>query len=305
MTKNKWMFLVLLIFIVLVSACSSETSKQEDSELPEDIPSLNDLDPADPMTAYIKYGEEIFSETSTVLPEETGNELSCASCHANGGASDTISMIGVTSSYPAFRPRENTIFTIEDRVNGCMRRSMNGKPLDYESEEMRAITAYLKHLSEDTKKEDATWLGLDAMEEIPEPDAESGEDLFEEKNCLACHATDGSGKGMTSGPALWGEGSFNDGAGLNRLSDMAGFISSYMPKFDPGSLTDQESADLAAFILSRERPVWEGHDKDWEDGGGPTDIMTQDRRAEIRNGTFDWTELDNIVPEKEYDYQKE
>lgn len=304
MLKNKWFGFVLLILIILISACSNEVSTQEQSGIPDDVSSLDDLDPNDPMTPYVKYGEEIFNETSTVLPERVGNELSCASCHADGGVSNTISMVGVTTNYPTFRPRENVIYTIEDRVNGCMRRSMNGEPLDYEGEEMRAITSYLTHISEGIEEEETTWLGLDAMEEIPEPDAVNGEELFEKKNCLSCHATDGSGKGMTSGPALWGEGSFNDGAGLNRLSDMAGFIKGYMPRYDPGSLTDQEAADLAAFLLSQERPVWKGHDTDWEDGGRPTDIITQDRREKIREGTFDWTELDNIIPAKEYDYQK-
>jgi len=295
---------MLFIMIVLVSACSQETSKQETKEIPEDLPSLEDLDPNDPMTPYAKYGEEIFNKTSTVLPEKTGNELSCASCHADGGASSTISMIGVTTEYPAFRPREDTIFTIEDRINGCMLRSMNGEELEFESEEMRAISAYLTHLSEGIQQGEAAWLGLDKMEEIPEPDIERGSELFVEKSCMSCHATDGSGKGMTSGPPLWGDGSFNDGAGMNRLSDISGFIKEYMPKHNPGSLTDQEAADLGAFILSRERPVWGGHDKDWSDGGRPTDIITQERREKIRNGTFDWTEIDHIVPKKAYDYEK-
>lgn len=305
MRGNKVLFLIMLTFTLLISACSQEGSEEEASATPDELPDLENLDPDDPMTSYIKFGEEIFTETSTVLPEKTGNELSCASCHANGEVSNTISMVGVTTNYPAFRPRENTIFTIEDRVNGCMKRSMNGEELAFESEEMRSITAYLKHLSEGTTESEADeWLGNEAMEEVPEPDIHRGEELYVEKSCMSCHATDGSGKGMTSGPALWGEGSFNDGAGMNRLSDAAGFIKSNMPKFDPGSLTDQEAADLAAYILSHERPVWGGHDQDWEDAERPPDIMTQDIREEVRNGTFDWTEFDNVVPEKEYDYEK-
>ncbi|WP_373895230.1 c-type cytochrome [Virgibacillus sp. CBA3643] len=304
MRESKFLFFMLLMFMLLVSACSQDASVQEKPGIPEDVPSVEDLDPDDPMTPYIEYGAEIFNDTATVLPERTGNKMSCASCHSNGGVSNTISMVGVTTNYPAFRPRENTIFTIEDRINGCMKRSMNGEELEFESEEMRAITSYLTYISEDIKKEDTEWLGLDSMEEVPEPDVVEGEELFVEKNCMSCHATDGSGKGMTSGPPLWGEGSFNDGAGMNRLSDAAGFIKEYMPKHNPNSLTDQEAADLAAYFLSHERPVWEGHDEDWENGGRPTDIITQERREQIRNGTFDWTELDNVVPEKEYDYEK-
>ncbi len=278
MRRNQILFYMLLMIVLLVAACSQDGSKEEEIGIPDDVPALEDLDPTDPMTPYIKYGEEIFSETSVVLPEKTGNELSCASCHADGGLSNTISMVGVTTNYPAFRPRENTIFTIEDRVNGCMLRSMNGEPLEYESGEMRAITAYLTHVSEGIVEEETEWLGNKKMEKIPEPDVENGQALYEEKNCLACHAIDGSGKGMNIGPALWGGGSFNDGAGMNRLSNAAGFIKNYMPKYDPNSLTDQEAADIAAFILSHERPVWRGHDTDWEAGGRPTDIITQDRR---------------------------
>ena len=304
MRRNQILFYMLLMIVLLVAACSQDGSKEEEIGIPDDVPALEDLDPTDPMTPYIKYGEEIFSETSVVLPEKTGNELSCASCHADGGLSNTISMVGITTNYPAFRPRENTIFTIEDRVNGCMLRSMNGEPLEYESGEMRAITAYLTHVSEGIVEEETEWLGNKKMEKIPEPDVENGQALYEEKNCLACHAIDGSGKGMNIGPALWGEGSFNDGAGMNRLSNAAGFIKNYMPKYDPNSLTDQEAADIAAFILSHERPVWRGHDTDWEAGGRPTDIITQDRREKIRNGTFDWTKLDNIIPKKKYKHEK-
>src|SRR5699024_6857054 len=105
---------------------------------------------------------------------------------------------------------------------------------------------------------------------------------------------------MTSGPALWGDGSFNDGAGMNRLSDAAGFIKDNMPKSDPGTLSDQEAADLAAYVLMHARPVWENLDQYWKVGGRPTDITTQDRRDAMQEGTFDWTELDYFIPKEEY-----
>src|SRR5699024_3702098 len=177
--------------------------------------------------------------------------------------------------------------------------SMNGEELAFESEEMRSISAYLKHLSEGTDQEDADeYTGNEAMEEVPEPDVDNGERLYDAKNCATCHATDGSGTGSTSGPALWGEGSFNVGAGMNRLSDAAGFIKENMPKSDPGTLDDQEAAYLAAFLLAHDRPEWEGHDEDWEDAERPPDIITQDIRDAVHNDTFDWTEMDNVVPDK-------
>lgn len=300
MKKSKMFGFLFLLLILLVSACSKNekeswgrTNKAGDNV---SKPTL-DLNPDDPETPAIQRGKEIFTDTSVTLPENTGNELACASCHATEDVNATISLKGVTNSYPAWRPREGTIFTIEDRINGCFKRSMNGEELDFESDEMRALTSYMKHISDGVEKEETKkWAGNEALEEVPEPDVVEGERLFATKNCATCHATDGSGNGMRVGPALWGEGSFNDGAGMNRLSDAAGFIKKNMPKSDPGTLNDQESADLAAYILGKDRPEWHGHDKDWEGGGRPTDIITQDIRDAIQKGTFDWTKLDNVIP---------
>ncbi|MET3879700.1 hypothetical protein [Chitinophaga sp. OAE865] len=36
---------------------------------------------------------------------------------------------------------------MEERINGCFERSMNGKAIDVNSKEMRAIVTYIKHLS--------------------------------------------------------------------------------------------------------------------------------------------------------------
>lgn len=71
-----------------------------------------------------------------------------------------------------------------------------------------------------------------------------------------------------------------------------------MPIGDEYVLSDQEAADLAAFLLMQDRPVWEGHDDDFPHGKRPTDIITQDCRDAIQEVTFDWSEIDNIVVEK-------
>jgi len=56
-----------------------------------------------------------------------GNNLSCTNCHLNGGTlSGSASWIGILDRFPQFRGRENKIGTIEERINGCMERSMNG-----------------------------------------------------------------------------------------------------------------------------------------------------------------------------------
>lgn len=298
MLKSKWLYIV--VFVLVLVACSEETTKEvKDEASTEDRgsnpPSTDELDPDDPMTPFVEQGEDIFNDTNSMLAEEAGNELSCMSCHADGGLSENSSMVGVTKAYPKYQPREGTVLTLEERINSCMIRSMDGDKLDYDGEEMRSIVAYLTYISEGTSTIEDVNLDEEenAIEEIPEPSVDNGEELYAEKNCLSCHATDGSGTGASSGPALWGDHSFNDGASMSRIHVMADYIKNNMPPDDAEQLDDQEAADLAAFLLSQERPVWEGHDKDWPDGDRPNDIITKDKRKEMREGTFDWSQVSN------------
>lgn len=305
MFKQKRLYIIGIILLFLVVACSSNDESENEAESNEgelayNTPSVEDLDADDPMTEVIQYGEEVFNETNTVLPDNVGNELSCMSCHADGGLSKSSSMVGVTTQYPMYIPRSGHAVTLEDRINGCMIRSMNGEEMDSDSDEMRAMVSYLTFISEGYEVgEEIPWRMLNTMDEVPEPSIERGEELYTEKSCMSCHATDGAGTGANSGPALWGDNSFNDGAGMGRLTKMAGYIQNNMPIGDEGDLTDQESADLAAYLLAQDRPIWEGHETDWPNDDRPTDIIDQDRRDQIQAGTFDWFEIDNVVEEAE------
>ncbi|MFG6116001.1 c-type cytochrome [Halobacillus sp. MO56] len=295
MWKNKWLIFALLLIIAAFAACSSEESQFDTPQNYEN--NLSELDPDDPATEEILYGQELMYNTNTMLADEVGNELSCTSCHANGGVSNTNSFIGVASQFPVYRPRSDTIFTLEDRVNGCMQRSMNGVPLEHDSREMRAMVAYMTFLSKGAAQgEKLEKMQKPNMDKVPEPDVARGEELYETKGCITCHGSDGAGRSANSGPPLWGDGSFNDGAGMGRLSKAAGYIKANMPKGDENTLTDQEAADLAAYVLSHDRPIWEDHENDWPKGGRPPDIITQERRDKIRAGTFDWSTIENVVP---------
>lgn len=281
------------------ASTETEASKTDDGELEFNPPSLDDLDPEDPRTEFIEYGNELFSESNVVMPEHVGNELSCASCHANGGLAQSNSMVGVVPNFPEFNKRAGTMFTIEDRINGCMIRSMNGEELEEDSREMRSMVAFLTYISEGIEVgEDIPWRVPSNMPEIPEPDFVNGEELYEQLNCMTCHATDGSGTGANTGPALWGDNSFNDGAGMARLSKAAGYIQDNMPPGGEGTLSDQEAADLAAYMLAQYRPEFDGHANDWPNGR-PTDIFDRERVESIKNGTFDWSEIDNVIPKAE------
>src|SRR5690625_1163635 len=310
--KRNALWFMLVVVLLFAFGCSAgnedavdeevEEQTEQSEEIADGIPEItptDELDPDHPMTEPIQYGEKIFNETNTVLPDYVGNELSCQSCHADGGLSASSTLVGVVADYPQYRPREGIVFTLEDRINGCMIRSMNGEMIQNDSEEMRALVAYMTYISEGVEiGAERPWVTVNSMDEVPEPNVENGEELYEKKNCLSCHGDDGQGTGANTGPALWGDDSFNDGAGMGRLTKMAGYLQNNMPIGAEYELTDQEAADLAAYILMHDRPVWEGHDEDFPNGNRPTDIITQDRRDQIQKGEFDWSEIDNIVPAK-------
>src|SRR5699024_631894 len=197
----------------------------------------------------IQYGEEVFNETNTVMPEHVGNELSCQSCHADGGLANTSSMVGVAADYPQYRPREGVVFTLEERIKGCMLRSMNGEMMYTDSAEMRAKMAYLTYISKDVENgQDRPWVVVNSMDKVPEPDVDSGKELYVEKNFMSCHGDEGQGTGANSGPALWGDDSFNDGAGMGRLTNAEGYIRNNMHVGKDGTLIDQEAAELAEYM---------------------------------------------------------
>ena len=55
-------------------------------------------------------------------------------------------------------------------------------------------------------------------------------------------------------PPLWGDHSFNWGAGMGDIQNAAGFIKANMPLGQGGTLTDSQAWDVAMFMDSHERP---------------------------------------------------
>jgi thiosulfate dehydrogenase len=88
-------------------------------------------------------------------------------------------------------------------------------------------------------------------------DPAKGEALFLEK-CTNCHGQDGQGVqiGDKRAAPLWGPASWNDGAGAARVHTLAGIIRYSLPYLDPGSLSDEEAQQIAAFITSKRRPEY-------------------------------------------------
>lgn len=215
-------------------------------------------------------------EVADAAKRFTGNNLSCQSCHLEAGAKQHgLPFVGVFGDFPQYRAREGEVGTIEDRINGCMMRSMNGRPLPLASPEMKAMVAYIKFVSTGTIVGAATkGRGSGKIAELDRPAGPArGQSLFAE-SCAACHGADGLGKrhgvvGDAKGyefPPLWGPDSYNNGAGMARLISAANFIHANMPlgaTLDEPVLPPEDSWDIAAYIDSRDRPQKSDLDRDF------------------------------------------
>lgn len=217
----------------------------------------------------IIYGKDLIAHTSVYFGENgkvsaTTNGMNCQNCHLDAGTKVFgNNYSAVASTYPKYRARSGTTENIYKRVNDCFERSLNGKAIDTTSKEMSAIVAYINWLGKDVAKgqkpggsglKDLTFLDRAA-------DPENGKSVYVAK-CQSCHQANGEGilnadKTAYTFPPLWGNKSYNDGAGLFRLSNFAKFVKSNMPlgvSHDATQLTDEEAWDVAAFVNTQPRP---------------------------------------------------
>jgi thiosulfate dehydrogenase len=59
---------------------------------------------------------------------------------------------------------------------------------------------------------------------------------------------------------------------MAREERAATFIKHFMPQSNPGSLTDQQAYDVAAYVVAQPRPDSPGKADDWPKGGAPADV---------------------------------
>ena len=212
--------------------------------------------------------KHIGPEVKDVSKRYAGNNLACVSCHIDaGGRKFGNPWVGTFVSFPQYRGREDAISTTEERVNGCMERSMNGKKLPLDGEEMKLMTTYLQFLSTGVpvgaKLDGGGTLRLKTLARAADPVA--GKQVYA-ATCVACHGDNGQGvrrgkAGDANGymfPPLWGSDSYNNGAGMARVTLAAGFIKGNMPSgvtHTTTVLTDEQAFDVAAYINSQPRPV--------------------------------------------------
>ena len=209
--------------------------------------------PADEQSQLVRRGRAIFDETPLHAPLYTGAKISCGDCHIKSGSEPYAApMVDLAGQFPMYSKRAGRVISLEDRIQECFTRSENGRPLPPQSSEMQALVAYIKSLSRnEVKGKPYKGRGLVQLAALTANVTEGK--LEYSSQCASCHGADGTGSPPAM-PPVWGLTSFNDGAGLNRPENMAAFLFHNMPQNHPGTLTAQQSFDVAAFIHTMPRP---------------------------------------------------
>jgi len=277
--KDNWLLYLIFLVIAIVIAREINTNKKPTEQITfqENLPDYwlapslySDNITKGEQRRMIIYGENLIANTSKYFGPhgsvlQISNGMNCQNCHLDAGTRSWGNNYGaVASTYPKFRERSGSIENIPKRVNDCFERSLNGQAIDTSGYEMKSIIAYINWLGQNVKKgEKPKGAGI---VDLPYLDRAAslikGKVVYNQK-CQSCHAANGEGmKNLNevsyTYPPLWGKQSYNDGAGLYRLSRLAGYVKDNMP-FNQAThqaplLTDEEAWDVAAFINSQPRP---------------------------------------------------
>lgn len=288
MYNHKFILTIFILLLVIMASCSKTNSEKETNEQTtnndKDIsktqdkinnsepPSLNNLDPGDEMTPFIERGKSLLDGSEKMSGRDEANKLSCLSCHSDGSETNGVSLVGIKSKYPKFDEREDNMISLAEKINYSVTRDLAGEKLDYDGEEMRSIIAYLTFISEGLDHND--YKDKNKIKDIPVPNLDNGEKIYKTK---------------LKDTIMWGKGSFTDGSNMNRMSIISNYVKNHLPQNNPGSLSDQDAADISGYILSKNRPIWKENDSDWGDGKIPNDLIDRKAQKKIQENDFDWS----------------
>ena len=159
---------------------------------------------AAPNAEQVVRGMRLHLETRELLPANVGNQLNCTSCHLNAGTvADGSPFVGVSAFFPSYAPRAGKVIGLEERINGCFRRSMNGKPLPPDSADMQAMVAYFDWMKNNTRPQDkVAGRGVGKVDPALKPDPENGRKVYA-RQCAVCHGENGEGLRNSAGEMLF------------------------------------------------------------------------------------------------------
>lgn len=278
-----------LVLLLALGPAAAGDGARDSAKPPRDagwrIPDIGAL-PDDARGRQIRLGRELVTQTYALIGAHAadpadrfaGNDLACADCHLEAGTKKFgLPLFGLYDRFPRYSFRSGAEISIADRVNSCMTRSLNGRPLAEDSPQMLAFVAYVRFLSSGmTKDEQIAGHGAGDMAQLERAaEPARGAKIYADA-CRACHREDGGGlprdplalQAGYAAPPLWGADSFNDGAGMARLIDMANFVHSNMPAgadyLNP-RLSVEDAWDVAAYVESQPRPHEAGISHDFPD----------------------------------------
>lgn len=272
-------------------------------EVPQNPLTDPSLDDGSRLSEDIRWGFKLFVNTPAEAPRFTPSKMTCQNCHLNAGQREkSMPLVGVAAMFPEYNRRSGRLYTLNDRIVDCFLRSENSTGVlaadgedshptaetalpSHTSREVLALAAYLTWLARGHEVgKNPAWRGQNtiaaaALIPLDRLDRRKGEAIFMER-CTNCHGADGQGVAVGDkkpGP-LWGPDSWNDAAGASRVYTLAGIIRYAMPYLDPGSLTDEESQQVAAFITSKPRPSFPAKAQDYLTEKLPIDAVYYPQR---------------------------
>ncbi len=289
MRKKIFISLVLALLIIVSLAVTNyfyQLKKKEKND--RDFAAMTDKEWKAPDTSLIpptrqgdliRYGRELILHTAIFLGPKgsvvhISNGMNCGDCHVEAGTSLWANNFSkVAATYPLFRGRSGKIETVQMRINDCFERSLNGKKPGDSTREMKALVTYINWVGGGVSKGIKT--NGSGVENLPflnrAADTSKGK-LVYVTICGKCHGKNGEGILESNAkeylyPPLWGEHSYNDGAGMYELSKFAGYVKNNMPfgtTFHKPQLNNEQAWDVAAYVNSQPRPL-KDLKMDWPD----------------------------------------
>lgn len=221
--------------------------------------------PHDAFGDAVRYGRQLITNTAYYIGPDgiagqyLGNKMNCSNCHLDAGTRPYgFNFFSSHARYPQYRGRENRVLTLSERINNCIERPHNGRPMPLDSKEMVAMVSYMRWLSGNVPvgqhvKGDE---GMELDYPTRPADPTKGAAIYTE-HCASCHGATGQGMLQPDSvayayPPLWGEHAYQKGSSPHRVLKDARFIKANMPDkkafwYKP-FLTDEQCIDVAAFI---------------------------------------------------------
>lgn len=226
----------------------------------------------------VKLGENIINHTDTnsLSKSYINSKLQCVNCHRKGedgraGTTNKIgTFVGTATAFPAYSKRYKDIISLQNRIDGCFQRCLNGTKSVVNTKVGIAVESYITWLSTGldinmsakaprTPSKIKFWSKnrkkfITLFKQVTHKNYLNGRKLYIAK-CASCHGKDG--QGMQHMPPLWGDMSYTADGSMAKLPNGATWIQDNMPLGNP-NLSDKEVVDITLFINAQPRVDYRG-----------------------------------------------